>query len=524
MASNAHARTRARTTDAGGMAHLFQRGECCANGVSGRVAGKFAAEAATNCSACEAPPGNACSVGSVSTEGTACPGHLVCPGGALGGNPVFGIVVGVYAAASLVGACYIAYEILFRPERCGGCGESTDCSRPSLRVVKKRLVAALLAFASWLLLAVLAGHAVPWVLPALGGGMIAVAVLASLLSAVAVPALYFAWPKWINQSFCCLCQQGGNPMKVHIDIEANSCVCGGCKTRYQGMHQAPGGVLAYDDRAARALIVGVETKLALKSGFVPGLPSTKFEASSAAGLGAKSLTDKLQTAIAVQLPQAVTALMDVYHEVEALVSNLRSSTDTVRQLQEAAAKLFPLSSQLESQSLATLEKELDALKSAERAAAESDRYDEAKGLSAQHAQKTQEVYDYKKFKNEFLDPLRTCFDDMVRTSQNLGNLFSRADAAQKTIETRSKELNDASGALKQELETASSLTDHVLAWLQTRELSNLKSTALAASLGIVQKMEEWTRSFSTLLQQGDELWKEACKSRQAALAQVSPDP
>jgi hypothetical protein len=290
------------------------------------------------------------------------------------------------------------------------------------------------------------------------------------------------------------------------------------------MHRAPGGVLAYDDRAARALIVGVETKLALKSGFVPGLPSTKFEASSAAGLGAKSLTDKLQTATAVKLPQAVTALMDVYHEVEALVSNLRSSTDTVRQLQEAAAKLFPLSSQLESQSLATLEKELDALKSAERAAAESARYDEAKGLSAQHAQKTQEVYDYKKFKNEFLDPLRTCFDDMVRTSQNLGNLFSRADAAQKTIEMRSKELNDASGALKQELETASSLTDHVLAWLQTRELSNLKSTASAASLGIVQKMEEWTRSLSTLLQQGDELWKEACKSRQAALAQVSPDP
>ena len=49
------------------------------------------------------------------------------------------------------------------------------------------------------------------------------------------------------------------------------------------MHRAPGGMLAYDDRAARALIVGVETKLALKSGFVPGLPSTKFEADTYLG-------------------------------------------------------------------------------------------------------------------------------------------------------------------------------------------------------------------------------------------------
>ena len=259
-----------------------EEGATSASTCSACPAGKFAAvEAATNCSACDAPPGNACSVGSVSTEGTACPGHLVCPGGALGGNPVLGIVVGVYAAASLVGACYIAYEMLFQPERCGGCGESTDCSRPSLRVVKKRLVAALPAFASWLLLAVLAAHAVPWVLPALGGGMIAVAVLASLLSAVAVPALYFfAWPKWINQPFCCLCQQGGNPRKVHIDIEANSCVCGGCKTRYQGMHRAPGGALAYDASASSLLIVGVPIRLELASGLIPGLPSTSFRADS----------------------------------------------------------------------------------------------------------------------------------------------------------------------------------------------------------------------------------------------------
>ena len=164
------------------------------------------------------------------------------------------------------------------------------------------------------------------------------------------------------------------------------------------------------------------------------------------------------------------------------------------------------------------------LKSAEKTAAESARYDEAKGLSAQHAQKTQEVYEYKKFKNEFLDPLRTCSADMMRQSQNLGNLFSRADAAQKTIATHNNELNDASGALKEELETTSLLTDRELAWLQTRELSNLKSTASSASLGIMQKMEEWTRSFSTLFQQGDELWKEACKCRQAALSQVSPKP
>ena len=242
------------------------------------------------------------------------------------------------------------------------------------------------------------------------------------------------------------------------------------------MQQAPGGVFAYDDRAARALIVGVETKLALKPGFVPGLPSTKFEASSAAGLGAESLMDQLHKASTVQLPQAVTALMALYREGEALVSNLKSSTDKMRQLQEASAKLLPLSSQLGSQSLATLEKELAALKSAEKSAAEAAKYREAENLMAQHAQKTQEVSEYKKFKSEFLDPLRTCSADMVRDSQNLSNLFSRVDAARKTIEARSKELNDASGALKQGLETASSLTDHVLAWLQTRELGNLKST------------------------------------------------
>ena len=111
-----------------------------------------------------------------STEGTACPGHVVCPGGALGGRPVAVVAVGCAAASFFFGAVYVAHAM---PETCGGCGELMSCTQPELRVVKGRAVSALLAVASWFLLAVLAGLAVPWVSPDLAGGMIGVAVLAT---------------------------------------------------------------------------------------------------------------------------------------------------------------------------------------------------------------------------------------------------------------------------------------------------------------------------------------------------------
>jgi len=175
--------------------------------------GTFSALGAANCTVCNAPAGNVCLPGSRSTEGTACPGNLVCPGGALGGVPVAVISVGCAAAAFFVGTFYVADD-MSRPETCGGCGEWIRCTKPELRVVKGRAVSSLLAVASWFLLAVLTGVAVPWpwVSPDLAVGMIGIAVVATLWLAVAVPVLYL------------------------ID----------CKRDYKGIHRAPGGVCPYD--------------------------------------------------------------------------------------------------------------------------------------------------------------------------------------------------------------------------------------------------------------------------------------
>ena len=214
--------------------------------------GTFSALGAANCTVCNAPAGNVCLPGSRSTEGTACPGNLVCPGGALGGVPVAVISVGCAAAAFFVGTFYVADD-MSRPETCGGCGEWIRCTKPELRVVKGRAVSSLLAVASWFLLAVLTGVAVPWpwVSPDLAGGMIGIAVVATLWLAVAVPVLYLiVLPRFIKKRICCLCQMGGNLKKVHIDIstdiEANNNWCQHCKRDYKGIHRAPGGMRAYD--------------------------------------------------------------------------------------------------------------------------------------------------------------------------------------------------------------------------------------------------------------------------------------
>jgi hypothetical protein len=214
--------------------------------------GTFSALGAANCTVCNAPAGNVCLPGSRSTEGTACPGNLVCPGGALGGVPVAVISVGCAAAAFFVGTFYVADD-MSRPETCGGCGEWIRCTKPELRVVKGRAVSSLLAVASWFLLAVLTGVAVPWpwVSPDLAVGMIGIAVVATLWLAVAVPVLYLiVLPRFIKKRICCLCQMGGNLKKVHIDIstdiEANNNWCQHCKRDYKGIHRAPGGVCPYD--------------------------------------------------------------------------------------------------------------------------------------------------------------------------------------------------------------------------------------------------------------------------------------
>ena len=178
------------------------------------------------------------------------------------------MVVGVVAAILLLGSMRVAYD-MSQPETCGSCNEEMSCSNPVRRIVKARAALALLSNTIVGLLAVLARlSAVPWVSQSLGGGMIAVVVLASL---AVLASCFFVFPKWINKRCYCLCQQGGNARKVHIDVQRNSSVCGQCKTRYQGMHRAPAGVLAYDASEAQ-LIAGVSAQLKLKSGIVPGLP------------------------------------------------------------------------------------------------------------------------------------------------------------------------------------------------------------------------------------------------------------
>jgi len=314
---------------------------------------------------------------------------------------------------------------------------------------------------------------------------------------------------------------------VHIDIEANNNVCGHCKTRYEGIHRAPGGVLVYDQQAALSLIVGVRTKLKLKPGFVPGLPTTAFQASSAAVLAAKSLEDLLLKVTEVRLPLAIKELLDVYSKTEVAAKALVSSSETVGQLQEAASRLSPLSSNLNTQSLDVLEKELADLKLAEKAAAEvaaaTANYAETQALATKHAQMSQELREFRKFKSECLDPLKVCCNKMVTECQQLAEHAKRADIVQKTagIWTRSKEYNMAAGVLARELDKTSLLADCELLWLRSRELSSLKSTASTGSQGIMQNVGESTSLVVALMQQADERWKQALQCRLTAQAQLT---
>ncbi len=83
-----------------------------------------------------------------------------------------------------------------------------------------------------------------------------------------MPALYLlVFPKFIKKRICCLCQMGGNLRKVHIDIEGHNNCCQHCKSVYQNIHRAPGGVLVYNASVASLLIVGVRAQLELLAGF-----------------------------------------------------------------------------------------------------------------------------------------------------------------------------------------------------------------------------------------------------------------
>jgi len=208
------------------------------------------------------------------------------------------IIVGLIAALALCFSFYVVHAMSQGRVKCGGCGvELSKCSKTLIQIANVRVVALFVAVTFWPLLAVFATWLeIRFFNGSLRSGMIAIVVLAwfvalamiaigVFVSLVALTALCgltqtgmetSLW-KWMNQSVCCLCQQRGKPNQVHIDIEDNS-ACSNCKTRYQGMHRAPGGVVAYEQHAALGLIVGVQTKLKLKQGFIPGLPTTSFRA------------------------------------------------------------------------------------------------------------------------------------------------------------------------------------------------------------------------------------------------------
>ena len=116
-------------------------------------------------------------------------------------------------------------------------------------------------------------------------------------------------------------------------------------------------------------------------GFVAGEPAARFKASNPATQAALALEDALHQATAGTLVNTVQKVGKVHDQMHTSVKALLSHTERVRQWQEAAQQ-SPLSSDLSSQSLETLEKELADLNAAKRAAAEADEYDEAKALKA----------------------------------------------------------------------------------------------------------------------------------------------
>ena len=251
-----------------------------------------------------------CLAGSTSRVGVKCGSHLMCPGGSSGGMPVAVIFVGSVATLLLVGSLlYVANTMsesercftMSEPERCfqckeglGGEGGGLACSNASTEVVKVRAVVSLLPVASCLLLAVLSGLALP--LPEISPeglrDLVAVTVLASLLTAASSCLLPLVFRRWVKRPFCCLCQQKvkGNQIAA-IDIETSNSFCHHC----QGRPKAPEG-LSYDAQDTSDLIVNVQKMISPKAGFSLGVPPAKFQVVNAALEAATSLESVLHTA------------------------------------------------------------------------------------------------------------------------------------------------------------------------------------------------------------------------------------
>jgi hypothetical protein len=226
----------------------------------------------------------------------------------------------------------------------------------------------------------------------------------------------------------------------------------------------------------------------------------------------------------VGLSCAIKDLLDVYSEIVVVAQALMSSTAKVGQLQDAASRLFPLSIDLNSQSLEALEKELTDFKRAEKAAAQGAKYAEAQALAAKHAKRTQQVCECRKFKSECLDPLKVCCNELVAGFVQLNERAKQAEIAQKTILTRSKEYNMVASVLAQELDKTCLLAKSELAWLKTRELSGLKDTGSSASQEIMQNVKESTLLVTSLMQPRENGSKNRFLSRVRSAAKRECEP
>ncbi len=224
----------------------------CVDCGAGKYSNVTGASSDTVCTNCDAPSGHVCLAGSTSRVSVKCGSHLMCPGGSSGGMPVAVIFVGSVATLLLVGTFYVA-NTKSRPERCYGCkegggggGGGLTCSNALTEVVKVRavvsLLVSLLTVASCLLLAVLSGLALhlPEISPEGWSGMVAVTVLASILTAAYVIISPNVFQKWVKQSFCCLCQQKVKLNQVApIDIEASRSFCPHCQTQFKARFLKP---------------------------------------------------------------------------------------------------------------------------------------------------------------------------------------------------------------------------------------------------------------------------------------------
>ena len=92
----------------------------------------------------------------------------------------------------------------------------------------------------------------------------------------------------------------------------------------------------------------------------------------------------------------------------------------------------------------------------------------------------------------------------------------QAEASQKTIDARCKDLSAASSALVGALDKASGLTDRELSWLKSRELTDLSTTASSASLEIAQKAHEFQSMLTASMQETGQLWHQATQAQQTA--------